>query len=124
MKKIVAGNNDPDYLNNLIKINEMNDRFVVDFAILLMNPNFINSQYKKFDLELLQNVDRKSCFCHFVQTYENEKSLNSSHHKKDAVIIIMRCKKKLHVNGYCERQPMRLVLIVMIMIMTWNIFRN
>ena len=44
-KNSVAGNNDSDYLNNLIKINEMDDRFVVDFAILLMNPNFINSQY-------------------------------------------------------------------------------
>ncbi len=86
-KNSVAGNNDSDYLNNLIKINEMDDRFVVDFAILLMNPNFINSQYKKFDLELLQNVDRKVVFATLCKLMKNEKSLNSSHHKKDAVII-------------------------------------
>lgn len=86
-KNSVAGNNDPDYLNNLIKINEMDDRFVVDFAILLRNPNFMNSQYKKFDLELLQNVDRKVVFATLCKLMKNEKSLNSSHHKKDAVII-------------------------------------
>ena len=32
------------------------------FVSLLMNSTFINSQYKKFDLELLQNTSDKSIF--------------------------------------------------------------
>ena len=48
--------------DNLIKINKIDDKFVMYFVSLLMNPDFINSQYKKFDLELLHNVSDKSIF--------------------------------------------------------------
>lgn len=83
----VAGSNDPEYINNLIKINKIDDKFVMHFVSLLMNPDFISSQYKKFDLELLQNISDKSIFMDLYRLMSNEVSLKSSHHKKDAVII-------------------------------------
>ena len=83
----VAGSNDPDYLKNLIKINEIDDKFVMYFVSLLMNPDFINSQYKKFDLELLQSISDKSIFMDLYSLMSDVISLNGLHHKKDAVII-------------------------------------
>ncbi len=83
----ITGSNDPDYINNLSKINKIDDKFVMYFVSLLMNPDFINSQYKKFDLELLQNISDKSIFMDLYRLMTNKNSLNSRHHKKDVVII-------------------------------------
>jgi len=91
----VAGSNDPDYLNNLIKINKIDDKFVMHFVSLLINPDFINSQYKKFDLELLQSVSNKPIFMDLYRLMTNEDSLNSIHHKKDAVIISQTTNEKM-----------------------------
>ena len=86
-RNCVAGSSDPDYINNLIKINEINDKFVMHFVSLLMNPDFISSQYKKFDLELLQSVSSKPIFMDLYRLMADEESLNSIHHKKDVVLI-------------------------------------
>lgn len=83
----VSGSNDPNYLKNLIKINEIDDELVMHFVSLLMNPNFINSPYKDFDLELLQSISSKAIFMDLYSLMNEEVSLNSKHHKRDAVII-------------------------------------
>ena len=83
----VAGSNDPNYLKNLIKINEIDDELVMHFVSLLMNPNFINSPYKDFDLELLQSIPSKPIFMDLYRLMNEEVSLNNKHHKRDAVII-------------------------------------
>lgn len=83
----VAGSNDPNYLKNLIKINEIDDELVMHFVSLLMNPNFINSPYKDFDLELLQSISNKPIFMDLYRLMTEEVSLNNKHHKRDAVII-------------------------------------
>lgn len=83
----VAGSNDPNYLKNLIKINEIDDELVMHFVSLLMNPNFINSPYKDFDLELLQSISSKPIFMDLYRLMNEEVSLNNNHHKRDAVII-------------------------------------
>lgn len=83
----VAGSNDPDYLKNLIKINKVDDEFVIHFVSILMKPYFINSPYKDFDLELLQSVSNKDIFMDLYRLMTNEISLNNKHHKKDAIII-------------------------------------
>lgn len=83
----VAGSNDPNYLKNLIKINEIDDELVMYFVSLLMNPNFINSSYKDFDLELLQSISSKPIFMDLCRLMSEEVSLNNKHHKRDAVII-------------------------------------
>lgn len=83
----VSGKVDSDYVNNLIKINQIDDKFVMHYVSLLMNPNFINSPYKKFDLELLQIVSCKPIFMDLYMLMSSEESLRSNHHKKDAIMI-------------------------------------
>jgi len=82
-----AGYHDSDYLKNLIKINQIDDKFVMHFVSLLMNRNFINSPYKNFDLELLQSVSNRAIFMDLYRLMLDEESLSSIHHKKDAVMI-------------------------------------
>lgn len=84
---MVSGRCDKDYLNNLIRINKTDDKFIAYFVYLLMNPKFINSPYKKFDLELLENVSDKAIFMDLYKLVINDASLNSNHHKKDIAII-------------------------------------
>lgn len=83
----VAGSNDPDYLKNLIKINEIDDELVMHFVSLLMNYNFIKSPYKDFDIKLLQSISSKPIFMDLYRLMIDEVSLNSGHHKRDSVII-------------------------------------
>ncbi len=83
----VVGSKDPDYLANLIKINNISDEFVMYFVSLLMNPDFINSQYKKFDLQLLQGITDIGIFVDLYRLMNDEISLNSTHHKKDVILI-------------------------------------
>lgn len=93
----VAGSNDPDYLNNLIMINKIDDKFVMHVVALLMNPNFINSPYKNFDLELLQKVSSKSIFMNLYSLMSNEMSLYNKYHKNDAILI-----SNSTVDGVCD----------------------
>lgn len=86
-KNSVVGSATPDYINNLSEINKFDDKFVMYFVSLLVNSDFINSQYKNFDLELLKSVSDKSVFMDLYRLMNDKNSLNSSHHKKDAVII-------------------------------------
>jgi len=83
----VPGSSDPNYLNNLVKINEIDDKFVMHFVSLLMNKDFLNSQYKDFDLELLQKVTDKSIFMDLYRLMTDKCSLDDKNHKKDVVII-------------------------------------
>lgn len=83
----VAGKNDPDYLNNLEIISKIDDKFVMYFVSLLMNPSFIHSPAKKFDIGLLQRISIKSIFMDLYMLMSDEQSLNSIYHKKDAIII-------------------------------------
>lgn len=86
--KLVIGNTDPDYLNNLKIINNIDDKYVMHFVSILMNPDFINSPNKKFDLELLQNAtNNKSIFMDLYILMKDKTALNSPYHKQDAVII-------------------------------------
>lgn len=83
----VSGKEDPDYIKNLFKINQIDDKFVMHYVSLLMNKDFIKSQYKKFDLELLGTITSKPTFMNLYRLMTNEQSLKGIHHKKDAVII-------------------------------------
>ena len=83
----VSGKFDSDYINNLIKINQYDDKFVMHYVSLLMSPHFLNSTYKKFDLELLQNISNRAIFLDLFELMLDQNSLNSIHHKKDVVLI-------------------------------------
>lgn len=91
----VAGSNDPNYLKNLTMINNIDDKFVMYFVSLLMNFEFINSPYKNFDLELLQNTSNKEIFTSLYKIMSNKESINSIHHKKDAIIISQTMNKNI-----------------------------
>ena len=107
----VMGKNDPNYLENLIRINKIDDKFVMHYVSLLMNKEFIKSKYKKFDLELLEGVSDKAIFMDLYRLMLYEISLNSNHHKKDAILIsqttvrdiryllLKKAADKLNVNG-------------------------
>lgn len=86
-KNLVTGSNDLDYLNNLIEINKIDDKFVMYYVSLLMNLDFINSAYKKYDLELLKTVDDKSIFMDLYRLMGDKNSLSGVYHKNDALII-------------------------------------
>lgn len=86
-KNSVAGNNDPDYLENLIKINKMDDKFVMHFVALLMNSEFINSPHKNFDIELLQSISNKAIFMDLYKLMNNVSFLNSKYHQQDASMV-------------------------------------
>ncbi len=83
----VAGSNDPDYLANLTKINKISDKFVMYFVSILMNQNFINCQYKKFDIHLLESISDIDIFMSLYRLMINKVSLSSTHHIKDAVLL-------------------------------------
>ena len=86
-KNSVSGSSDPDYLKYLTKINEFDDKYVMYFVSLLMNPYFIKSKYKKFDIELLQSISNREIFMDLYIFMTDVNSLNSDSHKKDVIII-------------------------------------
>lgn len=83
----ISGNEDPNYVSNLERISKIDDKFVMHYVSLLMNPDFVNSPYKKFDLELLQSISDNSIFMNLYALMDSKISLTSMHHKRDAVII-------------------------------------
>lgn len=83
----VSGKSDKDYQENLTKISKIDEKFVMHFVSLLINSDFVNSPYKRFDIELLEIITNKSIFMDLYRLMTNENSLNSIHHKKDAVLI-------------------------------------
>lgn len=86
-KELTRDKKDFEYINNLNKINKIDDVFVIHYTTLLMTPQFVKSVHKNFDLELLRSVSDASVFGRLFNLMRNEASLNSAHHKKDAVII-------------------------------------
>ena len=92
----VSGSNDPNYLKNLIKINEIDDELVMHFVSLLMNPNFINSPYKDFDLELLQSISSKPIFMDLYSLiYKGLDMVDNLHHKSDVMLLIKTLDSKI-----------------------------
>ncbi|MCM1370805.1 MAG: hypothetical protein NC181_02800 [Clostridium sp.] len=91
----VSGRNNPDYLKNLELINQINDKFVIRFVSILMNQDFINSNYKKFDLELLESISSESTFIDLYRLMFDSKFLNSIHHKEDIIIISQTANKRI-----------------------------
>lgn len=83
----VSGDNDPDYLDNLTRINKMDDKFIIDIVSIMKNTNFINSSYKNFDLDLLQSVSSEEVFRDLGKVMTNENSLKSKYHQEDVVLV-------------------------------------
>lgn len=86
-KILVAGSNDPEYVNNLKKINSVDKKIVLYYTSLLMNPYFIKSPYKDFDLNFLQNITDESIFSDVYTLMSSKASLNSTNHKKEVFLV-------------------------------------
>lgn len=86
-KILVAGSNDPEYVNNLKKINGVDKKIVLYYTSLLMNPYFIKSPYKDFDLNFLQNITDEDIFSDVYTLMSSKASLNSTNHKKEVFLV-------------------------------------
>lgn len=85
--KYVSGKKDDEYIANLTAINEVKDQCILHYVSILMNPKFIDSPYKKFDLSLLNGISDKDIFMDLYFLIENEFFLRSKYHKEDAILI-------------------------------------
>lgn len=95
VRDCVPGICDSEYLNNLKKINKIDDRLVMHYASLLMNRNFIKSKYKEYDLALLDTILNKDLFMDLYRIMTSMKSLSSAHHKSDVTIISVADSEKV-----------------------------
>ncbi len=90
---------DSEYLMMLKRINEINDFLVTDYVNLLLNPDFLNSEYKESDLRRLNSLFFKigikdfdvftvrDIFNDLCTVMTNKESKSSFHHKSDIMII-------------------------------------
>lgn len=84
----IAGSNDPDYLNNLIKISNMDEKFVMHYTALLMNPYFISNQYKDFDLKVLESITDFDIFMDlYTLIYKGLEIKDNPHHQSDVILL-------------------------------------
>lgn len=85
---LIAGNNDPEYLNNLIKISNMDERLVMHYTALLMNPYFISNQYKDFDLKVLESITDFDIFMDlYTLIYDKLDIVDNTHHQSDVILL-------------------------------------
>lgn len=85
---LMAGNNDPEYLNNLIKISNMDERLVMHYTALLMNPYFISNQYKDFDLKVLESITDFDIFMDlYTLIYDKLDIVDNTHHQSDVILL-------------------------------------
>ena len=85
---LIAGSNDPEYLNNLIKISNMDERLVMHYTALLMNPYFISNQYKDFDLKVLESITDFDIFMDlYTLIYKGLEIKDNPHHQSDVILL-------------------------------------
>ena len=93
---LMAGSNDLEYLNNLIKISNMDEKFVMYYTALLMNPHFIKSQYKGFDLKVLESITDFDIFMDLYKLiYKGLDMVDNLHHKSDVMLLIKTLDSKI-----------------------------
>ncbi len=86
-RNLVSGSNDPEYLDNLIKINNMDEKHVMHYTALLMNPHFINSPYKEFDLKILEITTNTDIFMDLYTLIYYKLLTDNTNHQSDIILI-------------------------------------
>ena len=89
-RSLVAGSNDPEYLNNLIKMNNMDEKLVMHYAALLMNPHFLKSQYKEFDLKVLESITDFNIFMDLYTLISKRLDMIDNQHHQDDVVLLSK----------------------------------
>ena len=93
---LIAGSNDSDYLNNLIKISKIDEKFVMHYTALLMNPYFISNQYKDFDLKILESINDFDIFMDlYTLIYKGLEIKDNPHHQSDVILLIKTVDSKI-----------------------------
>lgn len=83
----IKGNLNPNYLEYLKLLNQIDDKFVLYFESLLSNKFLFTSSHQKSDLELLLTVDDVDVYMDLYAVMSSKESLNSPYHKHDVEII-------------------------------------
>lgn len=89
-RSLVAGSNDQEYLNNLIKMNNMDEKLVMHYTALLMNPYFIKSQYKEFDLKVLESITDFNIFMDLYTLISKRLDMIDNQHHQDDVVLLSK----------------------------------
>lgn len=83
----VKGNCNPNYLEYLKILNQIDNRFVLHFESLLSNEVLINSPYQQHDLNLLLTITDKNIYMDLYKLMSNKNSLSGQFHKEDVKLI-------------------------------------
>ena len=66
----------------------MDEKLVMHYTSLLMNPHFLKSQYKKFDLKVLESITDADIFMDlYILIYENLDLVDNPHHQSDIILL-------------------------------------
>lgn len=87
---LISGSNDPEYLNNLTKISNMDEKLVMHYTSLLMNPHFLKSQYKEFDLKVLESITNFNIFMDLYTLISKRLDMIDNQHHQDDVILLSK----------------------------------
>lgn len=85
--KRLKGNYNPNYLEYLKILNQIDNRFVLHFESLLSNEVLINSPYQQYDLDLLLTITDKNIYMDLYKLMSNKNSLSGLFHKEDVELI-------------------------------------
>ncbi|MBQ6324253.1 MAG: hypothetical protein IJI22_05435 [Bacilli bacterium] len=94
-KNSIKGSTNPNYLQYLALLNQIDDKYVLFVESLLSNKAFASSQYCDYDLNVLLSIQDKDIFLDLYRFMSYEISLNGSHHIKDLDIISKTDNKEL-----------------------------
>ena len=85
--KDVRCDEDEDFEKNAYSINYISDKCVMDYALLLKNPLFRKSQYKKFDLHVLEKINDDEIFKDLVMYLHRKELQTSPYHIEDIIKV-------------------------------------
>lgn len=91
----VRGNLNPNYLEYLKILNQIDNRFVLYFESLLSNETLINSPYQQYDLDLLLTITNKDIYMDLYKIMSNKNSLSGPFHKEDVELISKTSNKQV-----------------------------
>ena len=85
--KSVKGRNNPNYLNNLKLLNQVDDKYVLFIESLISNEAFVNRQNYSDDLELLLSIQDKEVFADAYRFIYDNLSLGNNYNSDDLELI-------------------------------------
>ena len=66
----------------------MDERLVMHYTALLMNPYFISNQYKDFDLKVLESITDFDIFMDlYTLIYDKLDIVDNTHHQSDVILL-------------------------------------